>query len=517
MKKKKFILPVFLFILSLIFCGGITQYSTVSIKAATTTKKQTGFVMKNGSWYYYDKNGKKATGWYQSVAGNKYYFGKTGAAKAGILTISGKKYCFNSKGKMLTGWQTVNGKTYFFDAKKGYMYTGWITTAAGNKYYFWNDGAIRAGFHKVNNVYYCFSEKGKMYKNCFRKNGNSTYYLQANGTMAKGRLKVKGSWYSFNRNTGQLVTSGWYKETDGSYYYAGSNGKLVKGFYKPDSYYRYFRESDCKLLTGWQTINGHKYYFKKTNGIRYDDIILKASSGKRYYFESDGKLSCSKWFTKNGSHYYSESNGVLASGWLTVSGKKYYMNPSTCERETGWISVDGEKYYLNSSTGVLATSQWIDDDNYVGENGVLIPGYQNGVSFRWPLSSGYSYISSYFGYRESPGGIGSTNHKGIDIPAPTGTPIYAAASGTIVAMLSPSASGGAGYYTKINHNGKGLITEYMHQSKFNPKLSVGDKVSKGDIIGYVGSTGNSTGPHLHFGVIVNGVNQDPLNYVKKPS
>lgn len=89
MKKKKFILPVFLFILSLIFCGGITQYSTVSVKAATTTKKQTGFVMKNGSWYYYDKNGKKATGWYQSVAGNKYYFGKTGAAKAGILSYYG--------------------------------------------------------------------------------------------------------------------------------------------------------------------------------------------------------------------------------------------------------------------------------------------------------------------------------------------------------------------------------------------------------------------------------------------
>lgn len=74
---------------------------------------------KNGSWYYYDKNGKKATGWYKSAAGNQYYFGKTGAAKAGILTISGKKYCFNEKGKMLTTWQTVNGKTYFFDEKKG--------------------------------------------------------------------------------------------------------------------------------------------------------------------------------------------------------------------------------------------------------------------------------------------------------------------------------------------------------------------------------------------------------------
>ena len=200
-----------------------------------------------------------------------------------------------------------------------------------------------------------------------------------------------------------------------------------------------------------------------------------------------------------------------------MSGNKYYMNPSTCERETGWISVDGEKYYLDISTGVLATDKWVDDKNYVGDDGALIPDYQNGTSFRWPLSSGYSYISSYFGNRNSPGGIGSTNHKGIDIPAPTGTPIYAAASGTIAAMLSPSESGGAGYYIKINHDGTGIATEYMHQSRFNPKLRVGSRVSKGDIIGYVGSTGNSTGSHLHFGVRVNGVNQNPLNYVKKPS
>ena len=57
------------------------------------------------------------------------------------------------------------------------------------------------------------------------------------------------------------------------------------------------------------------------------------------------------------------------------------MDPSTGERKTGWISVDGEKYYLNTSTGVLAVNQWIDDDNYVGENGVLIPGYNNNISF----------------------------------------------------------------------------------------------------------------------------------------
>ena len=84
MKKKKFILPVFLFILSLIFCGGITQYSTVSVKAATTTKKQTGFVMKNGSWYYYDKNNKRVSGTDTLYVGGTY--------KGGKITISGKVY-----------------------------------------------------------------------------------------------------------------------------------------------------------------------------------------------------------------------------------------------------------------------------------------------------------------------------------------------------------------------------------------------------------------------------------------
>lgn len=69
------------------------------------------------------------------------------------------------------------------------MYTGWITTTAGNKYYFWKDGVIRSGFRKVGNKIYCFSDKGKMLKNCFAKKGKATYYLKSNGTLAKGRLK----------------------------------------------------------------------------------------------------------------------------------------------------------------------------------------------------------------------------------------------------------------------------------------------------------------------------------------
>ena len=88
MKKKKLYLTAFLLVLALALQGGIFSGFSVPVQAAATSKKQTGFVKKNGSWYYYDKNGKKATGWYKSAAGNQYYFGKTGAAKAGILTIS---------------------------------------------------------------------------------------------------------------------------------------------------------------------------------------------------------------------------------------------------------------------------------------------------------------------------------------------------------------------------------------------------------------------------------------------
>lgn len=405
-----------------------------------------------------------------------------------------------------------NGKLYFYDAN-GKIVKGWYTNKSGVKYYFGTDGAVRSGWLKLKGEYYYFSDHGKMMTNCFVKNGKSTYYLTEKGIKAKGRYKVKKDWYSFHRETGQLVRSGWYKETDGSYYYAGANGKLVKGFYKPDAYYRYFRPSDCKLLTGWQNIDGNRYYFKPANGIRYDNRKVTIS-GKMYYFSTNGRLFIKKWFTKNGATYYAGAEGVLAVGWLNLGGNTYYLDSKTGERKTGWLSLKGEKYYLNPTTGILARNKWIDKETYVGENGALIPGYA-GHSFRWPLSSGYAYITSYFGHRESPGGIGSTDHKGIDISAPTGTRIYAAESGTILAMKKASESGGSGNYTIIDH-GKGVYTEYMHQDSFYSRLKVGDKVLKGDLIGFVGTTGNVTGAHLHFGVLVNGVNRNPLDYVKQP-
>lgn len=122
--------------------------------------------------------------------------------------------------------------------------------------------------------------------------------------------------------------------------------------------------------------------------------------------------------------------------------------------------------------------------------------------FTWPVPSS-STISSGFGSRESPTEGASTNHKGIDIAASSGSKVVAAASGEVV-IATYSAS--AGNYVMINH-GDGVYTVYMHMASLN--VSEGQEVSQGTSIGTVGSTGYSTGPHLHFGVRENGSYVDP--------
>lgn len=123
----------------------------------------------------------------------------------------------------------------------------------------------------------------------------------------------------------------------------------------------------------------------------------------------------------------------------------------------------------------------------------------------WPCSS--RRVTSSFGHRNSPTAGASSYHKGIDIGAPSGAPIYAAASGTV---LTAGYSSARGYYIEISHGG-GMKTVYMHCKALY--VSSGDQVSAGQHIAAVGSTGISTGPHLHFGVMVNGSYKDPMNYV----
>ncbi|MDY4221117.1 MAG: peptidoglycan DD-metalloendopeptidase family protein [Candidatus Faecousia sp.] len=121
--------------------------------------------------------------------------------------------------------------------------------------------------------------------------------------------------------------------------------------------------------------------------------------------------------------------------------------------------------------------------------------------------SGYT-ITSAFGYRKAPTAGASTYHQGIDMACPSGTPIYATRSGTVT--RASYQAGGAGYYVSINH-GDGFASIYMHMTRY--VVSQGQSVSQGQLIGYVGSTGVSTGPHLHFGISYGGTYVNPMAYL----
>ena len=182
----------------------------------------------------------------------------------------------------------------------------------------------------------------------------------------------------------------------------------------------------------------------------------------------------------------SESMKLLAEYIKTEGGKQAEYDAIKAEEE----ALDG----LIAAAEEKARELGLDD--IVGTVG----------GYAWPCN-GIRWITSLFGGRQSPGGIGSTNHKGVDIGTPMGTPILAAKAGKVTWA---NWNGGYGNCIIISH-GKGNSTLYGHLSGYNVKE--GDTVTQGQVIGYSGSTGNSTGPHLHFGIMENDTWVDPLNYL----
>lgn len=134
-------------------------------------------------------------------------------------------------------------------------------------------------------------------------------------------------------------------------------------------------------------------------------------------------------------------------------------------------------------------------------------GPYSGGKMGWPVP-GHTRISSYYGYRIHPIFKTKKLHTGIDIPAPTGTPIKAAADGTVIYS---DWLGGYGKAVMVDHGG-GIVTLYGHNSSLTAK--VGQNVVRGATIAKAGSTGNSTGPHLHFEVRKNGTYIDPMSWLK---
>jgi murein DD-endopeptidase MepM/ murein hydrolase activator NlpD len=183
-------------------------------------------------------------------------------------------------------------------------------------------------------------------------------------------------------------------------------------------------------------------------------------------------------------------NQLLASqGRLSnARGQKRRQLVSTRELEKRWIAEANALAAEDARIrGQLAAAQGGATDSVPSSQGLI-----------WPVSGP---VTSPFGYRWG------RLHAGIDIGVPYGTPIHAAASGTVVLA---GWTGGYGNYTCIDHGG-GLATCYAHQSSY--AVSSGTVVSQGQVIGYVGNTGHSFGAHLHFEVRINGNPVDPLGYL----
>jgi murein DD-endopeptidase MepM/ murein hydrolase activator NlpD len=160
---------------------------------------------------------------------------------------------------------------------------------------------------------------------------------------------------------------------------------------------------------------------------------------------------------------------------------------STRKQERRWVSEANALAAADARVrGQLAASQGAGDTT------------PSSAGLIWPVNGP---VTSPFGYRWG------RLHAGIDIAVPYGTPIHAAAAGTVVLA---GWTGGYGNYTCIDHGG-GLATCYAHQSSY--AVSGGAQVGQGQVIGYVGNTGHSFGPHLHFEVRINGTPVDPLGYL----
>ena len=186
---------------------------------------------------------------------------------------------------------------------------------------------------------------------------------------------------------------------------------------------------------------------------------------------------------------------------------------ATAEMAVAYGFTPRQNEQLALLTGQEYTALWMTLlGGYVNSGGQIIEPDTDWVGtgiFAWPLPQSFT-ITSPFGYRKDPFTGEVTYHSGTDIAAPEGTPILAAADGTVTIANGTDPWGGSyGYYIKLDH-GDGIETLYAHCSAI--AVTAGQQVRQGEVIGYVGTTGNSTGNHLHFEVWATSQRKNALDY-----
>ena len=297
--------------------------------------------------------------------------------------------------------------------------------------------------------------------------------------------------------SGILITgiiSIFYKPT----YAVTINGEAVgytddkNGLQKKINEYMQGKEEENIAFIDIETLPEYSLCFVKRNNISNSEEIFNkiASSGTTYYEYYAITL-------KDEEKYYVATKTEAEDAIKTLKDKD-----STNINDIGYTQKYSteEQSYTDQATIVagLYKKRIVNTTPYFSGT-ITTAKLDLGISLIKPIASGYT-ITSRFGQRSS------GTHTGLDIAAPMGTNIHAAASGTVV--TSGWSDYGYGYHVVISH-GNGVYTLYGHCSRLY--ATVGDVVNQGDTIAAVGSTGNSTGPHLHYECRLNGVRYNPMS------
>ncbi len=234
-----------------------------------------------------------------------------------------------------------------------------------------------------------------------------------------------------------------------------------------------------RSVTG--TINQNTFYASAVEAGLPDSLTTPFAKAFSFDFDFQREVAIGDTFSAT----WEET--VTDSGRNTAPPKLLYVRLNTSK---------GTKTYYAFTPPDETEQRWFDESGQGNERGLM----------RTPVDG--ARITSKYGYRTHPISRAQRKHNGVDFAAPTGTPIYASGDAT-VAFAAPR--GAAGNFIRLDH-GEGMQTWYMHLNAFAEGLTVGNAVRQGEIIGYVGTTGGSTGPHLHYEIRINGEPLDPLTF-----
>lgn len=286
------------------------------------------------------------------------------------------------------------------------------------------------------------------------------------------------------------------------YMYENSNVNVIELFMESDSIADFFHKTEnIKKMTEYDRQKLNEFQMT-VHAVQEKELVLQAEYGELEKLQASLAQQSAE-----AKELLSKKSSELSSIQSQLKDVRRNIQNAEDEARRAAERAEAEKQnnQNNSGNGNQGTSG--NSGNSGSSSSSSKPPVVSGNGYFTHPCPGMSYQSSYFG--EVRQGIGDPNpHKGHDYAAPRGTPIYAAAAGTV---LIAGYSSSAGNWVVISH-GNGLTSKYMHMFE-RPYVSAGDKVVKGQHIGGVGTTGQSTGNHLHFQVEVNGIAVNPSTYM----